>query len=117
MPKVKRCSNPHDESWIAFRFHCPGCDEDHAVRTAGDRPGPKWSFNGDIDAPTFEPSIRVTGVQWPTDEEEALIERGETVETRPLCCHSFVRGGRIQFLSDCTHGLAGRVVDLPEIET
>jgi hypothetical protein len=33
----------------------------------------------------------------------------------PLC-HSFVRDGRIEFLSDCTHSLAGQTVELPEIE-
>ena len=28
-------------------------------------------------------------------------------------CHSFVRDGGIQFLTDCEHGLAGQTVDLP----
>jgi hypothetical protein len=28
-------------------------------------------------------------------------------------CHSFVVDGRIQFLGDCTHHLAGQTVDLP----
>ena len=31
-------------------------------------------------------------------------------------CHSFVTDGRIQFLSDCTHALAGQTVDLPDIK-
>ena len=30
-------------------------------------------------------------------------------------CHTFVTDGRIQFLSDCTHALAGQTVDLPDI--
>jgi hypothetical protein len=29
-------------------------------------------------------------------------------------CHSFVTDGRIQFLNDCTHPLAGQTVDIPE---
>ena len=29
-------------------------------------------------------------------------------------CHSFIRDGRIQFLGDCTHHLAGQTVDLPD---
>lgn len=29
-------------------------------------------------------------------------------------CHSFVTDGRIQFLADCTHDLAGLTVDLPD---
>ncbi len=32
----------------------------------------------------------------------------------PAICHSFVTDGRIQFLSDCTHPLAGQTVDIPE---
>ncbi|MNJ76318.1 hypothetical protein D3C77_735750 [compost metagenome] len=31
-------------------------------------------------------------------------------------CHSFVTDGRSQYLTDCTHALAGQTVDLPEWE-
>jgi hypothetical protein len=31
-----------------------------------------------------------------------------------VVCHSFVIDGRIQFLSDSTHVLAGQTVDLPK---
>ena len=31
-------------------------------------------------------------------------------------CHSFVTNGRIQYLGDCTHKLAGQTVDLPDWE-
>ena len=40
---------------------------------------------------------------------------GEPFEPKPLLCHSHVREGRIQFLSDCTHALVGQTVDLPDI--
>lgn len=30
-------------------------------------------------------------------------------------CHSFVRDGQIEFLSDCTHALAGKTVSLPAV--
>jgi hypothetical protein len=30
-------------------------------------------------------------------------------------CHSFVRAGRIEFLNDSTHALAGKTVDLPDL--
>ena len=30
--------------------------------------------------------------------------------------HSYVTDGRIQYLSDCTHPLAGQTVDLPDVE-
>ena len=31
-----------------------------------------------------------------------------------MACHTFVTDGRIQFLGDCTHALAGQTVDLPD---
>lgn len=69
-----------------------------------------------FDAPTFTPSIRVTGVQPLSDEELDRVLKGEKIETIPLCCHSFVTDGKIQFLGDCTHKLVGQVVDIPEWE-
>jgi hypothetical protein len=33
---------------------------------------------------------------------------------RCLVCHSFVTEGRIEFLSDSTHELAGQTVPIPE---
>lgn len=70
-------------------FFCPGCQSPHGPDTS-------WSFNGDVDRPTLRPSVLVT--QPPT----------------PMRCHSFVTDGRIEFLSDCTHSLAGQTVDLPD---
>lgn len=91
-------------------FWCPGCDEAHVVNRS-------WTFNGNHDRPTFYPSIKVTGTQPITDEEHAALMAGGTVKPRPRCCHSFVTDGRIRFLSDCTHALAGQTVDLPEWPT
>lgn len=93
-------------------FWCPGCDGAHAVHI-GSGPGPKWTYNGDPDKPTFTPSILVRGTKPITEEERAAILRGDPVEPVPLVCHSFVTDGRIQFLGDCTHKLAGQTVDIP----
>jgi hypothetical protein len=96
-------------------FWCPGCDGAHGV-AIGDGPGPRWGFNGDHDRPTFTPSILVTGVQPITDDERARLLSGEHVPPRPFVCHSFVTDGQIQFLGDCTHGLAGQTVPLPAFD-
>ena len=82
---------------IAFR--CPGCGMPHQVRVEGDAPGPRWTWDGNAAAPTISPSILVS---W---------THGEANE--PRRCHSFVRGGRIEFLADCTHALAGQTVPIP----
>lgn len=77
-----------------YEFYCPGCKTEHVVNSA-------WGFNDDFDKPTFTPSI--------------LVNRDRINPTAPVC-HSFVKEGRIQFLGDCTHELAGKTVDLPELD-
>lgn len=91
-----------------FCFWCPGCDESHCISV------PPWtSFNGDGEKPTIRASVLVQGQQWPTEDEYARMEAGEKIAPRPLRCHSFVTDGRIEFLNDCTHALAGQTVELP----
>jgi hypothetical protein len=84
-------------------FECPGCGLGHAVavRPATLDNGHSWDWNGSLERPTFSPSINA-----------AWEQHGQ-----PQRCHSFVANGRIQFLGDCTHALAGQTVDLPEIES
>lgn len=99
-------------------FWCPGCDMAHRIQHgAGD--GPRWGWNGDVERPTFTPSILVRYPHWMPSAADpvvrAAIERGEvTQQLVEQVCHSFVTDGRIQFLSDCTHALAGQTVDLPD---
>lgn len=73
-------------------FICPGCDDRHQV-TVGERG--KWGWNGSLDKPTFEGSVLVTG------------------GSDNITCHSFVRDGQIQYLTDSTHKLSGQTVDVP----
>lgn len=63
---------------------------------------PHWDFNGDFESPTFSPSILSTA--------ELGSDRQRWV------CHSFVRGGCIEYLMDCTHDGAGKTVTLDDIE-
>lgn len=70
---------------------CPACGCCHCFFDDG-----RWTFNGDVDNPTFSPSM--------------LVYQNEP-EKR---CHSFVRNGKIEYLSDCGHALAGQTVELPE---
>lgn len=86
-------------------FVCPGCRSGHGpIIDRGDRNpnSPLWTWNGDVDRPTLTPSLLYT------------VEFGDGRPSK--VCHSFIRDGRIQFLSDCTHALAGQTVDLPEVE-
>lgn len=96
-------------------FYCLGCKQYHGVHIDGVG-HPIWGFNGDYDKPTFTPSILVRGTVPITDEEADRIMQGEKISPIPFVCHSFVRDGKIQFLSDCTHELAGQTVELEEEE-
>lgn len=70
--------------------------------------GPRWTFNGNYDRPTLSPSILARGALIPRQEPPGDWD-GNAV------CHSFVTDGRIQFLGDCTHALAGQTVELADI--
>ena len=119
MAKVKRCT---DSYGVCYRFTCPGCGDAHVVRVEGEG-RTIWSFNGDADRPTFSPSLLVqcghfapghTGTDCWCNYEARF---GEDPGFRCYRCHSFIRDGRIEFLSDCTHPLAGQTVDLADIPT
>ncbi len=100
-------------------FYCPGCKTLHGVKIAGVG---AWSWNGSGDAPTFDPSVKVTSGHYVNDHRggECWCTYNAAHPENPsgfecFCCHCFVRDGRIQFLSDCTHALAGQTVDLPDM--
>jgi len=71
-----------------------------------------WSFNGNYDRPTFAPSVlcRYRHPKGYTNENPAPL--GYDGEYVVDVCHSFVRNGNIEYLSDCTHALAGKTVAL-----
>jgi len=89
------------DGWICF--WCPGCNCAHRVPVKPLHHS-GWVFNGDLEKPTLSPSILV---RYPP-------KTPDTPDNPHPRCHSFVRDGKIQLLSDCTHQLAGKTVDLPE---
>ena len=91
-------------------FWCPGCDGAHRIEH-GEGTGPRWSWNGDVDKPTFSPSILVQYDHWTPPATPSNPRPGPQTLVKDVC-HSFVVDGKIQFLSDCTHALAGQTVDL-----
>ena len=108
---------------------CPGCNGPHQV-SVGVGPGPRWGYNGNAEAPTFTPSVLVTWEEPANLHDREALERdiaesnarraagmtGDALKV-PLAhkaCHSFVVDGRMQFLGDCTHSLAGQTVPIPE---
>jgi hypothetical protein len=101
--KAKPSRDGHGRAYV--RIDCPGCDGPHVLPVHGEG-RPNWGFNGDFERPTLMPSILVTYNGADADTPDGC----------PSVCHSFVTDGRIQFLGDCTHALAGHTVELPDIE-
>lgn len=91
---------------------CPGCGYGHEIDT--EKPngsGAKWKFDGDMQCPTFTPSVNIRSGRFA--DPKYTVEPGETDHSS--VCHYFITTGNIQFLGDCTHALAGKTVPLPEI--
>ena len=88
---------------------CPGCGEAHRIPST-------WNFNGDLEKPSFTPSVKITGKQRVIVDGEWTGEwrRGPDGKALDWCCHYFVTAGSIQFCGDSTHALSGQTVPLPE---
>lgn len=115
MAKVKGVAGT-DGVRIGYRFHCPGCKEEHVVNVYKPREsnGAIWGFNENMDSPTFTPSINIS---W---GKEADPKSGEPEGLPPDNgwsgrCHSVVTNGQISFCNDCTHELSGQTIELPDI--
>lgn len=105
-------------------FECPGCGYSHMMPTPqynGYNGKCVWGFNDNFNKPTFTPSILYrTGHYIPEWNGKGCwcSYNKEHPDCRFECviCHSFVTDGKIQFLTDCTHHLAGKIVELPDIK-
>lgn len=90
----------------------------HIVWT-GQGEGPRWGYNDNHAAPTFTPSILIRSGHFIPGHKgpECWCTSAEGKEWGFKCavCHSFVTDGKILFLGDCTHALAGKTVELPDL--
>lgn len=106
-----------------YMIFCPGCKCGHGFRV-GQSDAPNWTFNYNMERPTFTPSYLTEYYKWPErdpatgdwkrgpDGQYLLGPDGKLLGGKAMVCHSFVIDGRIQFLPDCTHELAGQTVPL-----
>lgn len=86
---------------LQYEFKCPACNFRHVFNVdAGKRH--VWIFDGNTEVPTFKPSLK-------------MIKRVGVNRTKHIC-HLYVRKGKIKFLNDSTHHMAGKTVDLPKME-
>jgi hypothetical protein len=102
-PYLRRADIGH-EHW------CPGCGELHLIPNT-------WTFDGNIEVPTFNPSVKITGKKAVVVDGEwtGEWERDAAGNTIDYCCHYFLHAGKLQFCGDSSHKLSGEIVDLPQL--
>ena len=88
----------HEGKVARYLFWCPGCKQMHPYSVADAPPYQNWTFNGDLDKPTFTPSLLCNG------------------HDAALRCHLFVTSGKIAYCGDCFHELKGQTVDMVEVD-
>lgn len=112
--KVKALCNYKDFKYVAsdksviypivntsgkFVFYCPGCNNTHTININPANAWPCHTLTGSLEKPTVRASVYC---------------RGNKKNNTPNC-HSFITKGKISFLYDCTHDLAGKTVELKPI--
>src|SRR4051794_11599645 len=85
-----RVSTDVETGVVTYLMWCPGCAEEHAA----DR---SQQFDGNRQRPTFKQSILAVS------------------PSTTLICHSFVRNGMWEFLTDSEHKLVGKTVPMVEL--
>lgn len=92
----------HGLKYTALKFVCSGCEREpghgglHMLAVNSEQKKPSWGFNGNFEAPTLTPSIK--------------SDRGDN-----WVCHSFLRNGIFEFLSDSTHQFSGMQIPIPDL--
>lgn len=89
---------------------CPACEEMHVIPDS-------WTFDGNLEKPTFQPSVRISGKQHLIVNGKWTGEwvRGPDGKALDYCCHYVLTAGVLDFKDDCTHALRSRLVPLPEL--
>jgi hypothetical protein len=75
-----------------FLHWCAGCLKSHEIDVFNENHH-CWTFNGNIDYPTFRPSMKI-------HDQELMV------------CHYNLVEGVVHYFGDCTHKLAGKSVAL-----
>lgn len=93
-----------------YSHWCPGCEQMHILPDS-------WTFDGNLEKPTFSPSFKHSGILRPFVVGEWVGEwvRDENGNTIPFVCHYILTAGVLNFCGDCTHALVGKSIPLPKL--
>lgn len=101
MKSTIRVIDDHGVRYQALAFVCPGCNNDlHLLPVNTTEHSPSWEWDGNLEAPTLFPSIKT---EWGNETTGIHV------------CHSFLRAGVFEYLSDCTHQYANQHIPLPDL--
>lgn len=101
MAKVVPYSQEDGFSNNGWAINCPGCNRRHYIPDNG-----IWKFNGNVDRPTFKPSVNES-CNAPGPKHQPGIPYSR--------CHFIITDGMIQFCADCTHNHAGETLPMLDI--
>lgn len=88
-----------------YFFWCPGCKQAHVFHVGGNaKIRPQWNFDGNMESPTFTPSLRMFYTNPETKKEITT-------------CHLILTAGQIQFQGDCQHDLKGKTIPMEDFPT
>ncbi len=97
---VRREFKSDSKPFVAFFVYCPACVRAHRFITEnGADPREVWHFDGNLEYPTFSPSLQV---------ESGPLKPGG----RDEICHSYLTCGVWDFRPDSTHAMAGQKVPM-----
>lgn len=106
-----------------YMHWCPACKCQHFFYTNGGNEGkPSWGFNGNLESPSFSPSMHIHYDEPTMDDSELdrLMKLRETDKSivvpsvRITTCHYYLTAGKLIYMTDCPHELRGHTVDLPD---
>lgn len=86
------------DGWV---IKCPGCGNQHFIPNNG-----VWTFNGDVEKPTFKPSINES-CNAPGPKHNPRIPYSR--------CHYVITDGMIHFCEDCTHDKKNQTLELLDV--
>jgi hypothetical protein len=85
-----------------FAWWCPACEEAHPLPYGRD-----WTFDGNLEAPTFTPSFKHDWNWGP------MVKPGKREGLN--VCHYIITAGQVAYCGDCTHAMAGKTIPMPDL--
>ena len=88
-----------------YSHWCPACEHMHRLPDG-------WTFNGDVNRPTFQPSFKHFGKRIMVENGRWIGDwhRGADGQALDGTCHYIITEGTIQFCPDSWHGRSDIVV-------